>query len=486
MRKNWLIDRRTCLKGLGVALALPLLETMGWAETPKSQAAYKPPVRLGFMYMALGVHPPNFWPSDAKAWPVVLPPSLEPLRAVIDQCLVLDGVDTVKTAPLNVTHEMELSTWLTATRPNPDNKEVIDIAPSADQIAAQHLGLYTVLPSLELGYQVNKESGLDKNSGLTKQYFVNGNFRTATQALPVETSPAAVLKRLFSSRQSTAKKKGGPAVDAGKFANPNAPAEEEQTLDRSMLDLVRDSAKELRSTVSGDDQRRLDDYLDGVRSLETRIAAIERQQAEAEAAAKAGKSGGSGGSGGKNGFARSEPIEIKMPPGTPKWSEHIKLMGDLMVLAFQTDTTRISTLISSRPFGLYYPELNFSEWHHDLSHHDKQSADELAKLSMIDRFNIEQYAYIINRMKSLKEGSGTLLDNTIFMWGSGMGHGQYHTTSRLPTIIAGKGGGTIRTGRYVQKVNGNQGDLLTAILARAGVPIEKPIGIGTKMMPDLS
>jgi hypothetical protein len=336
-----------------------------------------------------------------------------------------------------------------------------------------------VLPSIEMGYQASNWGGLNNVSGLTNNYYGHASFRTATQALPLEVSPAAVLKRLFSSRQSTAKKKGGPAVEAKKFANPGAPvAADEQTLDRSMLDLVRDSAKDLRGTVSIDDQRRLDDYLDGIRSLETRIAAIERQQAEAEVAAKAGKSG-------KSWFIRSEPIEVKIPPGTPKWSEHIKLMGDLMVLAFQTDTTRVATLIPERAFGIDYPELDIRD-HHELSHSTKQNNTVFGKLATIDRFNIEQYAYLVGRLKSLKEGPGTLLDNCIVMWGSGMGYGDYHLRNRLPTILAGKGGGTVRTGRYVPKANGNQGDLLTAILARAGVPVDKPIGYGSKMMPDLS
>ncbi len=481
MRKNWLISRRTCLKGVGISIALPLLETMGWADPPRGQS-YKPPVRLGFMYMALGVYPREFWPDDAKTWPVTLPPSLEPLRPVIGQCLVLDGIENIDSGPLRTTHELELSTWLTATRPDAARKEIIAISQSADQIAAQHLGLYTVLPSLELGIQDNSASGVDNNSGLHKMYFTSGSFLTATQALPVETSPANVLKRLFSSRQSTARKKGGPVVDAAKFAGSGSGGgSEDQTLDRSMLDLVMEGAKDLARTVSSDDQRRIGDYLDTVRSLETRVAAIERQQAEA-AKAKAGAGRASSAA-----VAHSDPIEVRIPAeGKPKWSEHVKVMGDLMVLAFQTDVTRVSTLITSHPFGLYYPELNFSDWHHDLSHHDKNLPEQFTRLAMIDRFNVEQLAYVIGRMKSLREGAGTLLDSTILLWGSGMGMGQYHTHTRLPTIIAGGGGGTIRSGRYVAKAGGNQGDLLTAILSRAGVPLERPLGNGTKLLPDLS
>ncbi len=478
--KNWLIDRRTCLRGLGAALSLPLLEAMGWAETPKAGGAYKPPVRLGFIYMPLGVWCPDFWPTDPKIFPVTLPRSLEPLRPVIDQCLILDGIDNVDHGPVgNAAHAIELSSWLTATLLNVDNRANVDIATSADQVAAKHIGLYTALPSLELAYQGNSASGTGQE-GVNNRYYTTGSFRTPTQPLPVETSPAAVLKRLFSSRQSTPQKRGGPAVDTAKFAGGAAAADDGQSLDRSMLDLVLGGAKTLRARVGVEDQRQLDDYLDTVRSLETRVAAIERQQAEAIKARA-----GAGAKGGKSDFSSSPPIEVKVPGGEVKWSEHVRLMGDLMVLAFQTDVTRVVSLMTSHPQGVGYPELGFSDGHHDVSHHD-QDADKIAKVQKIDTFNITQFAYIIARMKALKEGPGTLLDNSIMMWGSGQQDGNNHSNRRLPSIIAGKGGGTIRTGRYVPKCNGNHGDLLTAILARAGVPLEKPIGIGTKLLPDLS
>jgi hypothetical protein len=480
MTPTWLIPRRRCLKGLGVALALPLLETMGWADPPRV-AAYKAPIRLGFVYMPLGVNTKQFWPSDPKTYPVTLPPSLEPLRAVIDQCLLLEGVDNVDHGKLgNAAHALELSTWLTATLPDENKRDTINIATSIDQIAAQHIGLYTPLPSLELATQGNSASGTGQE-GLNNMYYTTGSFGSPTQPLPVETNPGNVLKRLFSSRQSTPRKRGGPAVDTAKFASSatGAPADE-QTLDRSMLDLVMEEAKGLRARVSLDDQHRLDDYLGTVRSLETRVAAIERQQAEAAKAAKGGA-----GSAGASDFKRSEPIEVKIPPANMKWSEHVKVMGDLMILAFQADLTRVCTLMTSHPQGINYPELGFSDGHHDVSHHDADQA-KLAKVAQIDRFNIEQFAYIVAKMKTLREGPGTLLDNSILLWGSGQEDGSNHSNRRLPTIIAGKGGGTIRTGRHVPKANGNHGDLLTAILARAGVPVERPIGIGAKLLPDLS
>jgi hypothetical protein len=479
MHRHWHISRRTCLRGLGVALALPLLETMGWADPPKGGVASLP-IRLGFMYMPLGVNTKQFWPTDAKTYPVTLPPSLEPLRPVIDQCLLLEGVDNVDHGPLgNAAHALELSTWLTATLPSVTKRDSINIAVSADQLAAQHIGLYTPLPSLELATQGNSASGTGQE-GLNNMYYTTGSFGTPTQPLPVETSPANVYKRLFSSRQSTPRKRGAPTVDTATFASTGpAAGGEEQTLDRSMLDLVMEEAKGLRARVSLDDQHRLDDYLETVHALETRVAAIERQQAEAAKAAKGGSSRRA------NDIKRSDPIEVTIPSGNVSWSEHVKVMGDLMILAFQADLTRVCTLISSHPQGINYPELGFSDGHHDVSHHDADQV-KLTKVAQIDKFNLEQFAYIITKMKGLREGPGTLLDNSIMLWGSGQEDGSNHSNRRLPTIIAGKGGGTIRTGRHVPKASGNQGDLLTAILARVGVPLERPIGIGTKLLPDLS
>jgi len=480
MRKNWLIHRRTCLRGLGVALALPLLETMGWADPPKG-STFKAPIRLGFVYHNFGVNLKEFWP-DPKTFPGVLTKSLEPLRSVIDQCLLLDGLDGLDHGPFpGAAHGLELSTWLTATLPNAVKRGEIDIAPSIDQIAAQHIGIYTALPSLELGTHYNGGSYISQEM-LSGKYFNTVSFRTATEPLPVETNPGAVYKRLFSSRQSTPRKRGGPTIDTGKFASgttANDSGTDEQTLDRSMLDLVLDGAKSLRSRVSLDDQHCLDGYLDSVRSLEKRVAAIERQQTEAS---KAKSSKSPDAVEGKH----SDLIEVQVPTGELKWSEHIKVMADLMILAFQADLTRVCTLLpSGQDQGINFPELGFTDAHHAMSHHDKDE-DKLAKVAKIDHFHLEQLAYILGRMRSLREGPSTLLDNSLIMWGSGMEDGSTHSNRRMPTILAGRAGGTLRPGRMIPKVNGNIGDLLTAILARVGVNVEKPIGNGTKLMPDLS
>ncbi len=475
MRKNWLIDRRTVLKGLGgLALGLPLLEAMGWAETPKVGGAYKPPVRLGFMYHSCGVWPDAFWPADPSTFPLTLPPTLEPLRDVIDQCLLLDHLKGAEDGkPWPPPHCRELASWLTAAMPDREKPGEVNLAISADQIAANSIGVYTPVPSLELGYKDNSASGLGEH-GYNNRYYKVGNFAAATQPLPVETNPVNVYKRLFSSRQSKPRKSGGPTVDTSKFAT--GEAVDEQSLDRSMLDLILKGAQNLQGTVGRADQRRLDEYLESMRALEKRVTAIERQQAEA-ARERAGK-----GKNAKAGFSSSPPIDVKMPSGSLKWSEHMKLMCDLMILAWQTDLTRVCTLIGDHVHAISFPEVGVNDSHHEISHND--NPDKPPKIMKVDRFAIEQFAYLLGRMKALKEGPGTLLDNCIVMWGSGMDQG-WHSFKRLPTIIAGKGGGTIRTNRYA-KANGNIGDLLTAILARAGVPVDKPVGCGTKLLAELS
>ncbi|HEX3132464.1 MAG TPA: DUF1552 domain-containing protein [Planctomycetota bacterium] len=472
MPKFTSISRRTCLKGLGVAIALPLLETMSWGETPK---AIKNPVRMAFLQSPFGCHPDSFWPKDAKTFGPsgVVPPTLEPLRALLGDCLVIQGlqnpgVNSTKAS----THLVETSGWLTCTPAKGGG--MVEVGVSADQIAAMQIGAYTAIPSLELGIQSSNFSHSGED-GFAGAYYDTISYRTPTQPIPCENNPKSVLNRLFSSRKSMPKRHassgGGTAAIGGGAEEGDGPS-----LDQSMLDVVMESTTSLRTHISGQDKRIIDEYLDGVRSLEKRVAAIEKQQAEA---ARAKQTKGNP----KNGLKYSDPIEVAVKEGG-KWSEHVKVMGDLMILAFQTDLTRIATLVFEHPFGVSYPELGFTEGHHDCSHHDNKP-EKLEKLLKIEKFQIEQLAYIISRMKTLLDGNGTLLDNSMVLWGSGMGYGFQHSNNNLPTILAGRGGGSIRTGRLVH-ATGNQGDLLMAILARAGCAPDRVIGSGTKPSNDLT
>lgn len=456
MASTHLISRRTCLRGLGASLGLPLLETMGWAETSKGAAAYQPPVRLGFMYMPHGVIMDQFWPSSPESFRNSPPPALESLRPILDQCLLMKGISGVPTSPFNgAPHALELSTWLTAALPNAAKRSQIHIAISADQIFANYYGALTALPSLELATmpQTHKEN----QEGLNEGYYSHCSFRSPTQAMPAEINPRNVLNRLFGKSDQ-----GGATT-----ADP---------LDRQMLDLVIGGAKDLRRKLPHGDQQKLDEYLDSVRSVERRIAAIESRQKEASLE-KAGVASSQRKAG------DSPTIEVKIPEGD-KRSEYMQVMCDLTVLAFQTDTTRVSTYIGSTPNGVSYPELGFSDTHHGPTHHNNE-AEKVGKVAAITKFNIDQFAYMVKKMASLREGDGSLLDNCLMMWGSGLEDGNKHTRENLPFIIAGKGGGSIETGRFLTKVKGNQGDLLTTLLACAGVPLDRPIGIATKEIAEV-
>lgn len=463
MRNRFLIDRRTCLKGLSASLALPLLETMGWADALKGKAAYKPPVRMGFMYMPHGVIMDQFWPANPESFLASPPPALESLRPVLDQCLLMKGISGVPIAPFNgAPHALELSTWLTATLPDSNRRNQINIAISADQIAANYVGGLTSLPSLELATmpQTHKEN----QEGLNEGYYSHCSFRSPTQAVPAEINPRNVLNRLFKSNDFSGQGRDGRG------------AGQSDALDRSMLDLVIGGAKDLRRTLPQNDQHKLDEYLDSVRSLERRIASIEFRQKEA-ALEKAGVSTR------RRNDADSPPIEIRIPEGDRR-SEYMQVMCDLNVLAFQTDTTRVSTYIGSTPNGVSYPELGFKDEHHSQTHHNNQS-DKVGKVAAITAFNISQFAHMVKKMASLKEGDGTLLDNCIMMWGSGLEDGNKHSRENLPFIIAGKGGGSINTGRFLADTKGTQGDLLTTLLACAGVPLDRPIGNATKQITEM-
>ncbi len=450
------MDRRACLKGLGVSLALPLLESMGWADTKGK--TYKPPVRLGFMYMPHGVIMDQFWPTSAESFLSSPPPALQSLRPVLDQCLMMKGISGVPIAPFNgAPHALELSTWLTATLPAAEKRNEINIAISADQIAANHVGAFTTLPSLELATM--PQTWKENQEGLNEGYYSHCSFRSPTQAVPAEVNPRLVLDRLFQKQEGQGR-----------------PASPMNALDRSLLDIVLGGARELRRTLPTSDQRKLDEYLDSVRSVERRIAAIEYRQKEA-AMEKAGVRA-------SNRHATdSPPIEIKIPDGE-KRSEYMQVMCDLNVLAFQTDTTRVSTYIGSTPNGASYPELGFNDQHHSQTHHQNE-AEKVRKVASITEFNIAQFAYMVKKMHSLREAGGTLLDNCIMMWGSGLEDGNQHQRENLPFIIAGKGGGSIKTGRFLPDTKGNQGDLLTTLLACAGIPIDRPVGIATKQITEI-
>ncbi len=454
MDNRFLLDRRTWLKGAGVSLALPFMDSLGWATGGKGT---KPPVRLAFMYMPHGVIMDQFWPKSQEAFLNSPPPIIKSLQPVMDQCLMMKGISGVPITPFKgAPHALELSTWLTARLPDADTRSRINISISADQIMANYVGAHTSLPSLELATM--PQTWKENQEGLHEAYYSYCSYRSPTQPVPAEIDPRNVLNRLFGKR--------GKAGGATK-TNP---------LDRQMLDRVLRGARDLRRTLAKTDQQKLDEYLDSVRAVERRIAAIESRQQEA-ALEKAGVRSS------KRHATDSAPIEVKIPEGD-KRSEYMQVMCDLTVLAFQTDTTRVSTYIGSRPNGASYPELGFPDSHHSQTHYGKDK-EKIRKVAAINEFNVAQFAYMVKKMHALKEGEGTLLDNCIMMWGSGLEDGNRHMRENLPFILAGKGGGALKTGRFLPNIKGNQGDLLTTLLSCVGVPLDRPIGIATKQINEI-
>ena len=447
-----IVDRRSFLKGVGVSLALPFMDSLASASE-----STKPPVRLAFMYMPHGVIMDQFWPKSHEAFLNSPPPIIQSLKPIMDQCLMMKGISGVPITPFNgAPHALELSTWLTGRLPEADSRDRINISISADQIMANYVGAQTLLPSLELATM--PQTWKENQEGLHEGYYNHCSYRTPTQPVPAETDPRNVLNRLFGKRG-----KDGRASQT----NP---------LDRKMLDRVLGGARDLRRTLAKGDQLKLDEYLDSVRSLERRIAAIETRQQEA-ALEKNGVRPS------KRHATDSAPIEVRIPEGD-KRSEYMKVMCDLTILAFQTDTTRVSTYVGSRPNGASYPELGFSNQHHSQTHYGSDQ-EKIRKVAAINKFNVDQYAYMVKKMHALKEGDGTLLDNSIMMWGSGLENGNKHKRDNLPFVIAGKGGGSINTGRFLSDVKGNQGDLLTTLLSCAGIPLDRPIGIATKQITEM-
>jgi hypothetical protein len=473
MDKHWMISRRTVLRGLGVAMALPLLESMGWAETPKAgKAAMRPPVRTAFFMVPNGVVYEN-WKFKKDA-PGAIPRILAPLAPVMSDVLVINNLRHDKAGGNGDgagDHARETGTFLTGAQCRKTAGTDIQAGISIDQAMADRIGIYTSLPSLELGIEQGGQAG-NCDSGYSCAYSSNISWRTPNTPMAKEINPKAAFDRMFSAKKNVKpKKQGGPTVDASKFGS--AGQTDEKTLDQSVLDLVLADAKRLRGNVGGTDQRKLDEYLDSVRAMEKRIEHAQKEAAEAAEVAAAKKPG-----------TYSPLIEVAVPADRPQgFPEHVKLMMDLMILAFQTDTTRIATfMFGNGGSNRTYPHVGVSRAHHEISHHQKD-ASKLEDLTKINTHHIELLSYMLQRMKSLNDGKGTLLDNSMILYGSAIGDGDRHNHDDLPVLLAGRGGGTINSGRVID-TRSNMCDLFLAMAARAGCQLESH-GDSTKMMEGL-
>lgn len=439
------LSRRTVLRGLGTALALPWLEAMGPLTALAGAAATRPyPNRMAFLYVPNGKHMPDFTPAVEGAG-YELPYTLQPLAELKSDLLVLTGLTADKARPHGDgggDHARALSAFLTGCQPRKTDGTDIRAGISVDQVAAARIGDQTRLPSLEIGCERGAMAG-NCDSGYSCVYSSTMSWRSATTPLPKEVNPKLVFERLFAT-------------------GPDAERAQRDRNRKSVLDFVRADAGSLRTQLGANDQRKLDEYFDAVRDIELRIARAEKMP-EVKA-----------------------PSQAKTPAGVPAgMEEHIRLMCDLLVLAFQADVTRVSTFVlanegSNRP----YPFIGVSEGHHDLSHHGNDNKKQM-KIREINRFHVSQLAYLLKKLKSIPEGDGTLLDHCMIAYGSGNSDGNAHNHDNLPILLAGKAGGTIKTGRHLRFPKETPlNNLWLAMLDRVGATVPN-LGDGTGRLAGL-
>ena len=435
------VPRRTVLRGLGAAVGLPWLESL----LPRAAAATPagPPVRLGFVYVPNGVNMARWRPAEVGPLGD-LPPALEPLEGVKDKVLVLSGLAADKARSHGDgpgDHARAMAAFLTGAHPRKTDGANILAGVSADQIAAERLAEFTRLPSLEIGCEAGGLTGVC-DSGYACVYSSTLSWKSPTQPLPKETDPRLVFERLF----------GG---DDGRRA-------ERRETRRSVLDFIRDDARRLAGRVGAADRRKLDEYFTALREVEERMERMERLPPPAL------------------------PASLAPPAVPPELEPRIRLLCDLLVLAFQTDTTRVCTFsLANEGSNMRYANLGINDGHHELSHHGGDP-EKLAKIATINAFHAAQFGYLLGRLQAVREGEGTLLDQCVIAYGSGNSDGNRHNHDDLPLLLAGRGGGTIRTGRHVQFADETPvTNLWLSMLARAGVDVEA-IGDSTGPLADLA
>jgi hypothetical protein len=435
------IPRRTFLRGLGTAMALPLLEAMLPAPSFGAPLVRKNrPIRMAFLFVPNGIHMPDWTPAvEGPAY--TLPYILEPLKNVRSSLTLLTGLTQDKARPNGDgpgDHARSAAAWLTGCQPRKTHGADIKAGISADQLAAQRVGHLTSFTSLELGCERGAQAG-NCDSGYSCAYSSSISWRGEATPVAKEIDPRLVFERLFSN--------GDPTESAEQRLR-------RQRTNKSILDFVLEDATQLKAKLGLHDRRKLDEYFAGVREIEQRLA---RVQQVGSATRK----------------AETNPAKSRSPGIPSDYGEHIRLMGDMMVLAFQADLTRIGTfMFANEGSNRSYRLINIGEGHHDLSHHGRD-AEKQRKIREINRFHVTQLAYILEKMQSIKEGEGTLLDNSMVVYGGGISDGDAHNHNDLPVLLAGKGAGTIKTGRHVRYAdNTPMNNLYLSMLDRVGVPAD--------------
>ena len=450
------LPRRTFLRGFGTAIALPFLDAMAPALAAVA-ARPQPPRRMVFVYVPNGIVM-NDWTPQETGPGFDLPRILEPLAPLRDDVLLLTGLAQHNGRALGDgpgDHARAAATFLTGVHPKKTPGADIHVGISADQVAAQRIGGKTRFASLEFGCEDGRLVG-SCDSGYSCAYSNSISWRSATTPNPPEVNPRALFERLF----------------AGLDPNETPASRERRRYYRkSILDFVMEDAQGLKADLGPTDQRKLDEYLTAVREIEKRIEASERAAAENESSAA---------------NALTEP-PFEKPAGMPvEFVEHVRLMFDLLAVALQADLTRVATFMMGREgSGRTYREIGISDSHHPLTHH-RNNAEMIDKVVQINRYHMQQFVYFLDKLRSTKDGDGSLLDHAMVLYGSGLSDGNKHWHHDLPALLAGRGGGTIRAGRHLSyKSETPMNNLFLSMLDRVGVPTET-LGDSTGKLEHLS
>jgi hypothetical protein len=429
------LSRRTFLRGTGAVIALPWLDAMTPAFAKPADAP-KSPVRMMHVYAPSGMIT-QYWDPATTGRDFEFPRILKPLERFREDILVMSGLSAYETGAIlgeaGGDHCRAVGTYLSGVRIKPTLGADFRAGTTADQIAARAIGRETKFASLELACEDSRTVG--DCDGATCAYQALA-WKSPTEPLPPEINPRLLFERMF----------GGMNVKA-------EPKERENQLlyRKSILDFTLDSTHRLQRELGADDRRKLDEYLTSVRELEVRIG---RQEKDAR---------------------QMIPVGMSKPEGIPAtYAEHARLMFDLMVLALQTDMTRVGTFMMAREGGVRpYPEIGVPEAHHAVSHH-RNSPELIEKVTKIECYHLEQFAYFVERLKSVREGDGTLLDNCAIAYGASMGDPNRHDHTRCPTLLAGRAGGRIKSGRHVAFKEGTPiSNLHLTMLDVAGVPTDR-------------
>jgi hypothetical protein len=417
---------------MGATFALPLLDAMVPALTPAVGTAAAPVRRFGAVFVPMGERPSHWTPPTTGAG-FEFSPILKPIEAFRDQVIVVSNVDR----PLAGTHAVSTGTWLTGSAPKRTEAEDFVAGTSLDQIVAARIGRDTVFPSIEIGTEDFTGYVGACDVGYSCAYMNTIAWKTPTTPMPMETNPRVVFERMFGRPGST---------------------EERVTRmrqNRSILDSVTGDVAALERGLGARDRVRLDEYLEHVREIETRIQRAEKQ-------------------------ATTEITVPVAPIGIPdSWEEHASVMFDLMAVAFEADLTRVFTFMLNREASqLVFPNLGFNEpWHH-VSHHGNEP-EKLALLVKLNTWQIELFGKFLGRLRSTRDGNGTLLDHSTLLWGSGMSDSNTHSPLDVPYLMVGGGAGAFKGNRHLAAPKGTQlANVMLTVAQRHGCEIDR-FGVST-------